>query len=34
MAKRNDKELTIQVTHGKRAKDDMGGKENDGPSGR
>src|SRR6266702_4294156 len=32
LAKRNDEELTIQVTHGERTKDDMGGKENDSPS--
>src|SRR6266702_6853651 len=34
MAKRDDEELTIQVTHGKRTKDNMGGKENDSPSSR
>src|SRR6266702_1916978 len=32
MAKRNNEELTIQVAHGKRTEDDMGGKEDDGPS--
>src|SRR6266702_3262048 len=32
--KRNHEELTVQTTHGKRAKDNMGGKENDGPSSR
>src|SRR6266702_1027340 len=34
MAKRNNEKLTIQVTHGKRAKNDMGGKKDDGPNGR
>src|SRR6266702_1258148 len=32
MAKCDDKKLTIQTPDGKRAKDDMGGKENDGTS--
>src|SRR6266571_3853098 len=34
VAKRNNKKLTIQVTYGKRTKNDMGGKKNDGPSSR
>src|SRR6266702_975973 len=32
MAKRNNKEFPIQVTHGERTKNDMGGKKDDGPS--
>ncbi len=34
MAKRDNEELTIQITHGKRTKNDMGGKKNDSPSSR
>src|SRR6266702_294440 len=32
LAQRNNEELTVQVAHGERTKDNMGGKENEGPN--